>query len=312
MAAYAIGSAACCGLALLTWQRVPTWTGPVPFWSATVAGYPGYHFAERRLAQAYNDEKRYEDAMPRWRDLLSKSDPNDPNTAQDFSNYGVALREAGRVSDAIEQFEHATQIDPGFTHAHFQLGYTLYILGQIGAALQHLERAAELNRKDWQAATLLADIYTRSGDRERAYQYAGRAVAAYSYNPELQLAFAQAALRFGKRGEALTACEEALRLRRDWPEAQAELALLVATGPKPDWGRALKLADSAVRRTESRQPRPLLALAAAHAAAGRFEQAVDVATRAADAARSSSDRSLRDEIDRAVSLFRSKQPLTMP
>ncbi|MBW7904922.1 MAG: tetratricopeptide repeat protein [Phycisphaerae bacterium] len=312
---YAAGAAACAALGWLTLQRVPVWDGPVAFWSHTLAGNPDYEFARRRLAQSYNDERRFEEALPVWRQVIAARPADDPNSAQDHSNYGAALSELGRTAEAIAAFERAIALDPNFAPAHFNLGFTLYRRGQGNAAIRHLEEAARLRPDYWEARNVLTELYVRAGDYKSAHQHARRAVEAYSYNPDLQLALAHTAARAGEHDEAVRACDAALRLRPNWPAAQTELAWLLATAPDAGQrrpGEAVKLAEMAVRATQGAQARPVFALAAAHAAAGRFDQALDAAAQAAQVARAAGDRALAAEIEQAISQFRRSQPLNHP
>ena len=315
IAAYAGGAVVCSALGWLTLQRVPVWNGPVAFWSQTLAGNPDYEFARRRLAQSYNDERRFAEALPVWERVIAARTADDPNSAQDQSNYGAALSELGRATEALACFERAISLDPNFAPAHFNLGYTLYRRGQGGPAIRHLEEATRLRPEYWEARNVLTELYARAGDYKSAYEHARRAVEAYSYNPDLQLALAHTASRVGNHAEAVAAADTALRLRPGWPQAQAELAWLLATAPDADQrrpGEAVKLAELAVRATQGTLARPIFALAAAHAAAGRFGQAIDTATQAAHVARAAGDRALAAEIEQATFMFRNSQPLKGP
>lgn len=220
VAVYAAGGAACVALAGLTVQRVQVWNGPVAFWSHTVAGYPDYEFARRRLAQACNEEGRFERAVPLWEQLIAAR-PDDPNAAQDITNYGSALSELGRTQEAVAQFERAIRLDPDFAGARFVLGHLLYKRGRATEAIAQLAEAARLRPGYWQADGLLAELYARRNDYARACDHARRAVEAYSYNPQLQLLLAHTAVRCARFDEARRACRAALALNPGWPEARA-------------------------------------------------------------------------------------------
>ena len=54
----------------------------------------------------------------------------DPKNADAHNNFGIALRETGRLTDAIAEFERAIQIDPGMAAAHLNLALTLSFSGR--------------------------------------------------------------------------------------------------------------------------------------------------------------------------------------
>jgi Flp pilus assembly protein TadD len=127
----------------------------------------------------------------------------------------------------------------------------------------------------------------------------GEAVGHY----ELGLAL----LRSGRSEEALASFEEAVRLRPDWPSPLGWVAWLLATDPDPERrepGRAVALAERGAERMETPDPWLLDALAAAYAAAGRFDEAVPAAQRAARVASERGAPDLARQIRGRLALYR--------
>ena len=86
--------------------------------------------------------------------------------------------------------------------------------------------------------------------------------------------------RFNEAGRYL---EQAARRQPGWPAPQAALAWILATHPDPSRRRpqdAVRIGRRVVRMTREQDPRMLDVLAAAHAAAGDFDQAVATARKA--------------------------------
>jgi tetratricopeptide (TPR) repeat protein len=78
-----------------------------------------------------------------WRDAVA----HQPNNVRATINLGCALEDAGRREEAIEQFEHALQIDtkhPDVGLAHRSLGLAWAKLKQPDKAIHHLELAMQL------------------------------------------------------------------------------------------------------------------------------------------------------------------------
>jgi spermidine synthase len=134
------------------------------------------------------------------------------------------------------------------------------------------------------------------------------------------LAHALSAL--GQPHPAVRAFREALRLQPDWPAALRDLAELLATHPDAgvrDATEAVRLASRAVELVEDRAADQgfvmnerddalmLSTLAAAYAAAGRFEDATRTAERA-EAVASGSAPDLAAQIRAQRNRYRSGQP----
>lgn len=77
-------------------------------------------------------EKRMEQAAP----LLE--------TADDYYNYGVALTNQRRLSDAAQQLEQALKMKD-VSHYHYALGFCLALSGDSAAAIAHTKRAVEMD-----------------------------------------------------------------------------------------------------------------------------------------------------------------------
>lgn len=99
--------------------------------------------------------------------------------------------------------------------------------------------------------------------------------------------------------------EQALRIKPDYPKVQNNLAWLLAT--RPDVGdpvRAVTLARQACQLTDNRVASYLDTLAAAYAAAGRFDAAVATAQVAMDVGRSTGQVRLVEQIGVRLELYR--------
>jgi spermidine synthase len=106
---------------------------------------------------------------------------------------------------------------------------------------------------------------------------------------------------------------EALRLEPTLPSARNNLAWLLATSPEAslrDPAEALRLAEGL--RDETREPGANLldTLAAAYAAAGRFDEAIRSAEQAATLAEAEGDLALAQTFRRRISDYQSRKPHT--
>jgi spermidine synthase len=108
------------------------------------------------------------------------------------------------------------------------------------------------------------------------------ALAFDALNPELQAGMGRAYAGLGRPGDAIRHYRNALKLRPGWRHATNDLAWLLATTSKTELRepeQARSLIEAALLEDEVR-PELLDTLAAALAAAGRFDEAIVAADRA--------------------------------
>lgn len=209
-------------------RRIPLAVGAAAV--AIAAGVLGWLTYERN--QDYASEERI------WADTIRKR-PDNPRAR---INYGVALIENGRTSEAEPHLRKAVALAPDDDEAQLGLGALLCSTGRCDQGLPHLRRAAEIDPQDTNAIRNLAEALAAGGNRREAVVYFRRAVELL---PNDVFLLNQAA----------------------W---------LLATAPEDDVrdGRtALTYAERAVKLTGGRDPVSLDSLAVAYAELGRWEEA---------------------------------------
>ena len=123
------------------------------------------------------------------------------------------------------------------------------------------------------------------------------------------------ASRKGRAADAASAYRAALALAPDYGPALNNLAWLLATHPDAtvrDGAEAVRLAELAVSSADAPTPGLLDTLAAAYAAAGRFEEAARTAARAADAASAAGTTEPARDMRERAALFRSGRAYLEP
>ncbi len=91
-----------------------------------------------------------------------------PDSSGFFINYGNLLSRLNRVDDAREQYEKAIAIDNRATHALYGLAQLDLLEGDTVAAIDLLERGASIARHHGEIHQLLAQLYQRQGEEEKA------------------------------------------------------------------------------------------------------------------------------------------------
>ncbi len=115
----------------------------------------------------------------------------------------------------------------------------------------------------------------------------------------------------GRLDEAIAHFRKALEISPDFTEAINDLAWQLATCPEAslrNGAEAVELARRAEQLTGGRQAEVLDTLAAAYAAAGRFQEAVATARKALELATKQNQQALADELKNRIALYEAGRP----
>jgi len=175
----------------------------------------------------------YRSALAIWSDTVSKR----PENAYAHFNLGFALRDAGRPSEAVGQYEEAVRLDPGLPEGHDELGVALANRGRLSEAIAEYERAlqGEPNSPDFEFN--LANALAQTGNLPGAIAHFQRVLSLRPNFPEACLNLGNALLRSGRPEEAARQYRAALQLRPDYADARNNLDYVLRaralTGPRP-------------------------------------------------------------------------------
>jgi tetratricopeptide (TPR) repeat protein len=235
---------------------------------------PGQARLHDDVAQLYLMLGRPGEAAAHFRSSVSL----EPESAAAHFNLGTALSAAGKLNEAIEQYRQALQINPDYALAHNNLGNALVAEGKLDEAIGEYQDALRSNPNNVEAHSNLGDILLQRGNPDEALRHLGEALR---IDPGFYVAHYNMGHAFQRRGElslAIQHFQQAVRLRPDWAPALTDLAWLLATASDSalrDATQAVRLAERAADLTGRRDAGALDALAAAYAAAGQFDQALE-------------------------------------
>ena len=171
------------------------------------------------------------------------------------------------------------------------------------------------NPQCWMAHNNLGNVFDRLGrlpDAIGEYEQALRIKPDYA---EVHNNLGNALFQTGRINEAMGHWKQALRDKPDYPEAQNNLAWLMATRTPAEGGdpaRAVTLAERAWKLTDGREAGYLDTLAAAYAAAGRFDNAITTAQQAIELANSAGQAQVVSEIETRLELYRAGRAYRVP
>ncbi|MCI0462921.1 MAG: zinc metallopeptidase [Gemmataceae bacterium] len=266
----------------------------------------------------------------------------DPNLAEAYTNRGATYSRTGQLDEALADLDTAIRLAPGSADAYTCRGHVRLARGEYDEALADYDEALRLAPE--RAAILYASrgaVGLARGAHDRAIQdytealcHSGeqaavlrdrglawllkgdldRAVADLDESIQLEAGDAvaynnrgAALLKRGDYARAAADLRKAIQLQPDLPNAYKNLAWLQATCPEPEFrngAEAVANAARAVRRTEGKAIAWLAILAAAHAEAGDFTEAVRWQAKCLD----ESPPEAKAELQARLDLYRARRP----
>jgi tetratricopeptide (TPR) repeat protein len=154
-----------------------------------------------------------------WQDTVAKR----PNNSRSHYNLGLALKNTGRIQEAIEQYLQAVRIKPDFAEAHNNLGIALERADRIPEAIEHLQQALRIKPDYVEANNNLGNALMREGKNQDAI---GHYEQVLGLAPDFAVThnnLANALMNVGKMQEAISHYDEALRINPDFAEAHYNL-----------------------------------------------------------------------------------------
>ncbi len=246
--------------------------GAIGHFEAALRLVPDLLEAHNDLGSALGAQGRHAEAIEHFRAALRTRE-----TAETHQNLGWALEHSGRGDEAIPAYEAALRLEPDFAAAHAKLGGLLAARGRFDEAAAHVLRALELDPGDVETLRSLAIVRTLQGR-------VADGIAAY--------------------GEILKSTPRDL-------DALNNIAWIRATHAEAvhrDGTQAVRYAELA--RDSAAEENDVLCstLAAAYAEAGRYDDAVRVASRAVEIARARGDERGASNFESQLSLYRAGRP----
>jgi protein O-mannosyl-transferase len=163
-----------------------------------------------------------------WEDTLRKA----PGNSRAHQYYGSALVQAGRIDDALREFEISARIRP--LHFTFgKLGFAYFQKGRLEDAREALERAVRLKPDYADHRANLGTVYFQLNRWQDALDQFKQAVAQAPRNVFARTNLATVLGRMGRYQEAITEFEYVSRLDANNAEAIRSLAQLRALVQPP-------------------------------------------------------------------------------
>lgn len=259
------------------------------------------------FAATYTRNKAWTDELTLWKDCVAKS----PNRPRANYNLATAYYDSKDYHDAIKYYNRTLQLDPNRYDAVAGLGFVYFNLNDYQRALDYAVTAAAHNPKETHAYYLEGMIYYKQNKLDEAVASLLKAIA---IEPTLDKVYNDIAVIYNRQRQfdkAVYYWSMAIRLNPDYPEPLNNLAWIMATNPDKKFhnpAESMRLSLKANKLTDYKQPDILDTLSTAYAANNQFEQAIQTAQKAIDAAISKNNNAFADTIKNRLSFYKKSQP----
>lgn len=147
------------------------------------------------------------------------------------NNLGAVLMDKGDVDGAVYHYLQALDFKPTYAASHNNLGNAMVVKGDYTRAKRHFAEALKAKPDYGHAHRNFGDLLMRMGEIDEALYHYRRALSLIVGDPELHNNAGVALAFKGKIAEAAHQFRLALYLKKDYPDAKANLARLKANIP---------------------------------------------------------------------------------
>ncbi|MEQ1912517.1 MAG: tetratricopeptide repeat protein, partial [Vicinamibacterales bacterium] len=239
---------------------------------------PAHFDGQRKLAAALLEAGKPTDAVPALRRAVDLR----PNDAAAHYNLGYGLLQLRDFDQAQDQFRQALRLDADYAAAQYGLGLALWAGGKHEDAIESFREGVRRWPTSAEAYYNLGAVFERDGQLDEAQAQYAKAVELNPSHLDANFSLGLIYARRGDQARAIVRFKRVLELKPDSIPAQTQVAWLLATSADASIrnpGTAVTLAEQLVARTSGQDAAALDVLAAALAAAGQFDRAVETGER---------------------------------
>jgi tetratricopeptide (TPR) repeat protein len=195
-----------------TWKQCQVWRDSGVLWNDVIRQYPG------RIYEAYNNRGKYYFDTDRYVEALADYEQAialEPKLARTYFSKGSALGRLGQLDAALASLDHALELDPSLVEARSDRAGIRLMRGDLPGAISDLDVAIRLNPGFRGSYVNRGSAYAMTGDLEKAvadYRHAIELDPQHPRGYELWGAIGDALVGLKRPQEAVTACDEAIRL----------------------------------------------------------------------------------------------------
>jgi protein O-mannosyl-transferase len=203
------------------WHQTSLWRSNETLWTHALACTSPNSGAHHALGNTFLGLGQIDKAVEQFEAAIAI----EPGYAMAHYNLGVALASLGRLDEAMEQYRKTVQLQPNNPAAHNNLGNALLIRGQIETGMLHCQEALRIDPEFAEAHFNVGNIFLYRGRVDDAIAEYRKALEAKPEFPEAHVYLGIALAKCGQLDDAIAEYREALRIDPEYEDARRNLDL---------------------------------------------------------------------------------------
>lgn len=223
IARYALTVLLACDLfffGIRTRAQTLAWRNDETLWRSVLAQFPNSDVANEMMAHVLLNQNRIREAL-----AYAQYTVDVAPSAETHRNLGIVLTQAGRLQEAVGEFNLALQMKPDLADAHDSLANALMQLGRTQEAIQQCEEALRIKPDYAEAHCHLGVILQGEGKFKEAIEHYQQALRVSPDFADAHYNLGVVLVRLGHNPEAMAQWEETLQINPDYAEAHANLGV---------------------------------------------------------------------------------------
>jgi tetratricopeptide (TPR) repeat protein len=208
------------GLSLVIVWAIRAWTASWR-WRRQVLGVTAFSVIAVLMAGAWKQTAYWRNDESLWKHAIACTSGN----YIAHNDLGYVLAAQGRTAEAIEHYQKAVEINPHFAEAHNNLGILLAKQGRTTEAIEHYQRAMEANPSLAEAHNNLGKLLAKQGRTAEAIGQFQKALEVEPDNTKVHYNLANIFTAQGRWDEAIEHYQRALKQMPDSIHAHYQLGL---------------------------------------------------------------------------------------
>jgi tetratricopeptide (TPR) repeat protein len=218
-------------LGVLSWRQCRMYTGLETLWRTTLARNPRAFLAQNNLGELLAQKGQMDEAVDHFQKALQIQ----PGFAEAHYNLGNALVKEGQLDNAIIQFQKTLEIEPDNAEAHNNLGWVLLQKKRLDEAIFHFQTALKFQPAFADAHQNLGNCFSQMGRLDEAIAHYQKALDIQPDNVKVQNNLGWVLLQKGRVDEAISHFQTALKIQPGFAMTHNNLAIaLLRTGQVRD------------------------------------------------------------------------------
>jgi tetratricopeptide (TPR) repeat protein len=216
------------------------WRNGESLWGHALAVTSGNFMAHDGLGECLANRGRLDEAIDQFQKALNIA----PGYPELETNLILALTKKGRTDEAISHLQTLLKEDPNNAQAHYNLGNALQKKGDSQGAIAAYEKALSIQARYPAAHYDLGIALDRNGQIDEAIAHYQEAVQEQPNYPQAYCLLGNDLLQKARVDDAIAAYEQALKSRPTYPEVENNIGLALVQKGRPSeaiahWQNAL-------------------------------------------------------------------------